>query len=65
LIVVKAPDGSISFVPLPNRPLLDNEYTLTEYNFSLFFGLSVQLYEMTLISDDAPIDRFFEGQTDA
>ena len=62
LIVVKASNGSISFVPRPNRPLRDNEYTLTEYNFSLFFGLSVQLYEMTLISDDAPIDRFFEGQ---
>ena len=36
---------------------------MLEYNFSLFFGLAVQLYEMTLISDDAPIDRFFEGQT--
>ncbi len=65
LIVVKASNGSTSFVPRPNRPLRDNEYTLTEYNFSLFFGLSVQLYEMTLISDEAPIDRFFEGQTHA
>ena len=65
LIVVRASNGSISFVPRPNRPLRDNEYTLTEYNFSLFFGLSVQLYEMTLISDDAPIDRFFEGETNA
>jgi cytochrome c peroxidase len=65
LIVVKAPNGSISFGPRPNRPLRDYEYTLTEYNFSLFFGLSVQLYEMTLVSDDAPIDRFFEGQTSA
>ena len=34
---------------------------MLEYNFALFFGLAVQLYEMTLISDDAPIDRFFEG----
>jgi cytochrome c peroxidase len=65
LLVVKASNGSTSFVPRPNRPLRDNEYTLTEYNFSLFFGLSVQLYEMTLISDDAPIDRFFEGQRNA
>jgi cytochrome c peroxidase len=65
LIVVKAPNGSISFVQRPNRPLNNDEYTLSEYNFSLFFGLSVQLYEMTLISDDAPIDRFFEGQTNA
>jgi cytochrome c peroxidase len=34
------------------------QYTQMEYNFSLFFGLAVQLYEATLISDDAPIDRF-------
>ena len=38
-----------------------NEYTMKEYNFSLFFGLAVQLYEMTLISDDSPVDRYFEG----
>jgi len=60
-IVVVASDGSLSFVPRPDRPLYDNEYTLLEYNFALYFGLSVQLYEMTLISDDAPVDRFFEG----
>ena len=34
---------------------------MKEYNFSLFFGLAVQLYEMTLISDDSPVDRYFEG----
>ena len=64
-IIVVAGDGSLSFVPRPDRPLRDDEYTLLEYNFALFFGLSVQLYEMTLISDDAPIDRFFEGETNA
>ena len=48
-----------------NRPLRDNEYTMMEYNFSLFFGLAVQLYEMTLISDDAPVDRFFDGNSNA
>ena len=61
LIVVVAPNGSLSFVPKPNRPLHDNEYTMMEYNFALYFGLSVQLYEMTLISDDAPIDRYLRG----
>ena len=65
LIVVENSNGSLSFVPKPNRPLHDNEYTMMEYNFALYFGLSVQLYEMTLISDDAPIDRYFEGQTSA
>jgi cytochrome c peroxidase len=61
LIVSVANNGTISFVPHPNRPLLSNEYTMSEYNFSLFFGLAVQLYEMTLITDDAPVDRFFDG----
>ena len=36
-----------------------------EMNFSLFFGLAVQLYESTLISDDSPIDRFMAGDTSA
>jgi cytochrome c peroxidase len=65
LIVVVAPNGSLSFVPRPDRTLRDNEYTMIEYNFSLYFGLSVQLYEMTLISDDAPIDRYFRGRATA
>ena len=34
------------------------EYALIQYNFSLFFGLAVQLYEATLVSDDTPWDRF-------
>ncbi len=65
LIVRVEPNGSLAFVPRPGRPLLDDEYTMLEHNFSLFFGLSVQLYEMTLISDDAPIDRFFDGHQGA
>src|SRR5262249_20191468 len=65
LIVVVAPGGSLSFVPRPNRPLQDGEFTMLEYNFALFFGLSVQLYEMTLISNDAPVDRFFDGDAGA
>jgi cytochrome c peroxidase len=36
----------------------ENEYTLIQYNFALFFGISVQLYEATLVSDDTPWDRF-------
>jgi cytochrome c peroxidase len=64
-IIRVATDGALTMMPRPNRPLRDDEYTMAEYNFSLFFGLSVQLYEMTLISDDAPIDRFFDGWRDA
>jgi cytochrome c peroxidase len=31
-------------------------YTQMEANFSMFFGLAIQLYESTLVSDQAPID---------
>lgn len=46
---------------LPGAQLNINgvNYTQMEANFSLFFGLAVQLYESTLVSDDAPIDRYF------
>ena len=30
-------------------------------NFPLFFGLAVQAYEATLVSDDSRFDRFSEG----
>jgi cytochrome c peroxidase len=33
-------------------------YTLTQANFSLFWGLAVMLYEATLVSDDSPMDRY-------
>ena len=33
-------------------------YSHMEANFSLFWGLAIMLYESTLISDEAPIDRF-------
>jgi cytochrome c peroxidase len=46
-------------------PLASDEYSLMDYNFSLFFGLAIQLYESTLISDDSPFDRFMEGNTNA
>lgn len=32
-------------------------YNQMEANFSLFYGLSLQLYMSTLVSDDAPFDR--------
>lgn len=36
-----------------------------EYNFALFFGLAIQAYETTLISDDSPYDRYLDGQRTA
>ena len=44
-------------------PANTDQYTLMEMNFSLFFGLAIQLYESTLISDQSPFDRFMAGDT--
>ncbi|TXI16843.1 MAG: cytochrome C peroxidase [Nitrosomonas sp.] len=42
-----------------------DEFSLMEYNFSLFFGLATQLYMATLIVDDTPYDRFMAGDATA
>jgi cytochrome c peroxidase len=34
------------------------DFNLMQWNFSLFWGLAVQAYEATLISDETPFDRF-------
>ncbi len=36
-------------------------YSQMEHNFSLFFGLAIQMYESTLVSDATPFDAFMEG----
>jgi len=45
--------------------LWDGGSVQMENNFSLFWGLSIQLWEDTLISDNAPIDQFAAGNTAA
>ena len=42
-----------------------SEFTLTESNFSLFWGLALLMYQSTLVSDDSPYDRYQEGDTSA
>ncbi|MEH2448147.1 MAG: cytochrome c peroxidase [Nostoc sp.] len=64
LIQVDA-QGRRTFVNTPDNSSQTNEYTLLEYNFSLFFGLAIQLYESTLIANDTPFDRFLQGNTTA
>src|SRR5438105_5997776 len=48
-----------------SRPTSTNQYSVMEANFSLFFGLSIQLYLGTLVADDTPFDRFLDGQPTA
>jgi cytochrome c peroxidase len=65
IVKVDSSSNPISFIAPPGRPLLDDEFTLSDYNFPLFFGLAVQLYESTLVSNDTPLDRFLSGTTSA
>jgi cytochrome c peroxidase len=53
-----AEDGTTTVVDRRDGNQGTDEFTLIEYNFSLFFGLAVQMYEATLVSDDTPFDRF-------
>lgn len=48
--------GDVAAPALFGSPAVGQPYTLTEANFSLFFGLAVQLYASTLVSDQTPFD---------
>jgi cytochrome c peroxidase len=38
-------------------------FTQMEKNFSLFWGLSIQMYESTLVSDNTPFDQFMSSSS--
>ncbi len=40
-------------------------YSLMQYNFPLFWGLAIQAYESTLVSDQTPVDQFVAGNAGA
>jgi cytochrome c peroxidase len=42
-----------------------NQFTQMEGNFSLFWGLSVNLWAQSLVPDDTPFDRFLDANPDA
>ena len=56
-------DGRI--VADAGQPSRSDEFTQMAYNFGLFFGIAVQAYEATLVSDDTPVDRFLAGDSTA
>ncbi|MBS3955436.1 MAG: RICIN domain-containing protein [Methylomicrobium sp.] len=37
-------------------------YTQKQANFSMYFGLALQMYMATLVSDDSPFDKLMAGQ---
>lgn len=63
-IIKVGADGTRTFKQ-PQGALATDEFTLTDYNFSLFMGLAIQLYEATLVSNNAPIDQYFDGNSNA
>ena len=40
-------------------------YPLMQFNFPLYWGLAIQAYEATLVSDQTPVDRFLAGEAGA
>ena len=46
-----------------STPQNSTEFTQMEVNFPIFWGLAVQAYESTLISDDTRFDRYAAGNT--
>jgi len=65
------PDGSGFASPLTYRTLVESAFastywqTAAEDNFQMMFGLALQAYQATLVSDDTPFDRFAAGDTTA
>jgi cytochrome c peroxidase len=42
-----------------------DQFSLLEFNFSLFWGLGIQMYESTTVSPNSPYDRFARGDAGA
>jgi len=57
-------DKDSNFIHL-GRPVNTDEYSQMEYNFSMFWGVAIQMYESTLVSDSSRFDQFMEGNRGA
>jgi cytochrome c peroxidase len=60
-----AQDGSTAGTIDPGTascPAGSLEYSQMEYNFSLFWGVAIQMYESTLVADQTPMDKYLEQQ---
>ncbi|MBD2532727.1 cytochrome C peroxidase [Nostoc flagelliforme FACHB-838] len=61
-ILAKNDDGNESE---EGQTLPANQFSLRDWNFSLFSGLAMQKYISTLVSDKTPFDQFQAGNTNA
>jgi cytochrome c peroxidase len=60
-----AQDGSTAATIDPkvaSCPANTTDYSQMEVNFSLFWGVAIQMYESTLIADQTPMDKYLEQQ---
>jgi cytochrome c peroxidase len=61
-----AADGTnvttVNPVHFESCPANTQDYSQMEYNFSLFWGVAIQMYESTLIADQTPLDKYLEQQ---
>jgi cytochrome c peroxidase len=60
--VVVGANSNVLHTGTPNNT---DEYSQMEYNFSLFWGVAIQMYESTLVSDSSRFDQFMEGNRNA
>jgi len=64
--VCEAADGTMTGTIDPANfetcPAGTTDYSLMEYNFSLFWGVAIQMYESTLVADQTPLDKYLEQQ---
>jgi cytochrome c peroxidase len=64
--ICEGADGSTSVTVDPVNfetcPAGTNDYSQMEYNFSLFWGVAIQMYESTLVADQTPFDKYMEQQ---
>jgi len=54
------PESGAPEVVDPGTTDPDRTYTLMEANFSMFWGISIMLFESLLVSDSSPFDRWME-----
>ena len=54
--------GTINPANFETCPAGTSDYSLMEFNFSLFWGVAIQMYESTLVADQTPFDKYMEQQ---
>ena len=55
-------DGTVGLkFSKPAKVLTTDQFTQMEFNFSLFWGIAIQMYEATLVANDSAFDQAFDS----